>query len=100
MITTPSRWVVLTFQSTDGPVDKVLMGFSGGYLDASSWRLNSGVVEVIDDGDAYIFVGHSGSKYRCLKSSYGFTAVSAAALDNLLRQVPKDLVTVRATYPY
>ena len=66
---TPDNWVIVKLPQCY----KVLAGWSGGYIEADKWRLNSGItgchMEV--DGDCYFFAGHSGSLYRCHKDSYG-----------------------------
>ena len=76
---TPDNWVVIKFtqQVKSGNTGygrkekvfyKVLGGWSGGYLNGSSWRLNSGIVDVEETVDSYIFIGHSGSRYICDKT--------------------------------
>jgi len=65
----PDTWVILRIDNGDDPVYfKVLAGWSGGYLDGDSWKLNSGItkVELIDD--YYHFHGWSGSVYKCHKN--------------------------------
>ena len=67
----PDNWVILKI--TINPKDihyRVLGGWSGGYLDGDSWRLNSGITKVEDDGDYLLFHGYSGSVYKCYKGSY------------------------------
>jgi hypothetical protein len=64
----PDNWVVV---KVDEDFYKVLAGWSGGYLDGDSWRLNSGISEVKDDGDYWLFIGASGSIYQCHKKGYG-----------------------------
>ena len=67
----PDNWVVLKIMQPDqDTLYKVLGGWSGGYLDGDSWRLNSGVTKVKEDGDYYEFYGESGSCYRCHKEQY------------------------------
>ena len=62
----PDNWVVLRLKGDD-PHYRIL----GGYLDGSSWRLNSSVVKVEEDDTHFIFYGSSGSAYICGKNSYG-----------------------------
>ena len=66
---TPDNWVVIKTPHCY----KVLAGWSGEYLGADEWRLNSGITgcHMEKDGDYYFFTGHSGSTYRCHKDSYG-----------------------------
>lgn len=80
----PDNWVVLKI-SVPGQhtVYKVLAGWSGGYLDGDSWRMNSGVTEVTEDGDYLLFHGYSGSVYRCHKKSYGLRMGNASVYNKL-----------------
>lgn len=78
---TPDRWVILKI--SDG-VYKVLAGWYGGYLHGDSWRLNSGIVKVEEDGDYYLFHGKSGSTYKCHKDAKGFTGYTSQVLENLI----------------
>jgi len=70
---TPDNWVIIKIK--EGKLDsgfyKVLAGWSGGYLYGDSWRMNSGITEIKEDGDYYEFYGASGSCYRCHKRGYG-----------------------------
>lgn len=70
---TPDNWVILKIK--EGKLDrgfyKVLAGWSGGYLDGDSWRMNSGITRVEQDGNYYEFYGNSGSVYKCHRKGYG-----------------------------
>ena len=82
---TPDNWVVLKIRQ--GKLDrgfyKVLAGWSGGYADGDSWRMNSGVTEVTEDGDYLLFHGYTGSVYRCYKESYGLRMNNAGVYNQL-----------------
>ena len=65
----PDNWVVIKMNGDD-PHYRVLAGWSGGYLDGDSWKMNSGITRVEDAGDRYNFYGSSGSCYSCGKESY------------------------------
>ena len=95
----PDRWIVLTIKDTVGTFDKVLMGWSGGYLDADRWRVNSSILEVIDEGDAYLFIGATGSRYRCYKTRYGTTIMSQNILHTLQHDSPPGTITISERYP-
>lgn len=73
----PHNWVVIKIVAPTETLYKVLAGWSGDYLTGSSWKLNSGITRVEDDGDAWLFHGHSGSVYRCTKHSYELRANNA-----------------------
>jgi len=65
----PDSWVIIRVKETG--LYKVLGGWSGGYLQGDSWRMNSGIVRV-EEGEGYwLMHGHSGSIYRCDEKSYG-----------------------------
>lgn len=66
----PDNWVVIKLDDGNDPHYRVLAGWSGGYLDGDSWRLNSGITKVQEDEAFYYFYGSSGSRYRCCKESY------------------------------
>src|SRR6056300_266090 len=82
---TPDNWVILKIK--EGKYDrgfyKVLAGWSGGYLDGDSWRMNSGITRVEEDGDYYKFYGSSGSCYRCHKKSYRLTMANSGVYNAL-----------------
>ena len=65
----PDNWVIIKVTLEDETFYKVLVGWSGGYLDGDSWRMNSGIDKVVEDGDYYSFIGASGSEYKCHKES-------------------------------
>ena len=91
---TPDTWVMLKLTYKDKPIYKILAGWGGSYLYGASWKLNSGVTKVEDDGDAYSFHGSSGSVYYCRKNCYGLSGYTASVLDSFYKQYEdnKDLV--------
>jgi hypothetical protein len=80
----PDRWVVVKIGGDD-PHYRVRGGWSGGYLDGDSWRMNSGIVRADFDGDYWYFYGSSGSCYKCHVDSYGFNTVSAQTYESYSR---------------
>jgi hypothetical protein len=75
-IYTPDNWVILHIK---GPTEhyRVLAGWSGGYLDGDSWKMNSGIVRVEKTEEGYDFIGSSGSVYKgrdnyCLRMNNGY----------------------------
>ena len=88
---TPDRWEVLEFQrDNDEPVYKVFAGWYGGYTSGDSWQLNSGIVRVVDTGNAYEFHGHSGSVYICHKGAQSMSGLMLTVFD-AWKQQAKDL---------
>lgn len=64
----PHNWVILKIDSEEyGVYFKVLGGWSGGYLDGDSWRINSGIAKIEEEDEHYLFHGLTGSVYKCLK---------------------------------
>ena len=80
---TPDNWVVLKINYKDETLHKVLGGWSGGYLYGDSWRMNSGISEVTEDGDYLLFHGYSGSVYRCHKGGYRLRMNNAGVYNQL-----------------
>jgi hypothetical protein len=81
---TPHNWVVVNITSNGETFNKVLAGWSGGYLDGDTWRMNSGITAVGKDGSDWLFYGASGSVYRCDRDRYGVRGDAARALNNIL----------------
>lgn len=65
----PDNWVILKIKG-DTPHYRVLAGWNDSYLTGDNWRVNSGIISVQEDKEAYYFVGYSGSTYCCTKASY------------------------------
>jgi hypothetical protein len=65
----PDNWVVIKFKGDD-PHYRILAGWSGGYTQSDSWRMNSGIVRVEETQFVYKFYGSTGSCYVCSKNSY------------------------------
>ena len=80
----PDSWVVLKIEQGATPIYKVLGGWSGGYLQGDSWRMNSGITEVEIYGEHYIFRGNSGSEYWCHRSTYGLKMNTAGIYKSLI----------------
>ena len=89
---TPYCWVVLKMSNEKEVIYKVLGGWSGGYLDSDSWRINSGIKSVEmykscnHDSIFYDFEGYSGSVYRCHEGNYGIKMSTAGIYQTLVEQ--------------
>jgi len=75
----PDKWVLVKIDGID-PHYRVFGTWLGGYLNGDSWRMNSGVTSVEEEGDFYLFYGTSGSCYKCHKKSYGSSAFTSSVL--------------------
>lgn len=87
----PDSWVVIKMTHNDKTFYKVLGGWSGGYLNGDSWRLNSGIERVELEGDVYKFDGSSGSVYSCHKENYGLRASTAHVWDMMKEKYPDQV---------
>ena len=85
---TPDNWVVLKLNDK---FYKVLGGWSGGYLDGDSWRMNSGIERTERIDDYYIFHGFSGSVYKCHVNGYGLR-MNNSGIYNQLKEKFEDRV--------
>ena len=88
---TPDNWVILKVTLTDETFYKVLVGWSGGYLDGDAWRMNSGIDKVEEDGDYYLFIGASGSVYKCHKASETLRMNNAYIYQRLIDKHPDKI---------
>ena len=81
----PDNWVILRIKEGKGtfPFYKVLAGWSGGYLDGDSWRMNSGITRVEDHETYYSFYGYSGSVYKVWKDRYGLRMNNAGVYNHM-----------------
>jgi ribosomal protein L21E len=94
----PDNWAVLKLTFADEPgFCKVLAGWSGGYAQGDSWRLNSGVTKVEKDGDYYNFHGASGSIYQCHKDSYGLRMNIAGIYQKIVNTFPEQVTMLDET---
>ena len=86
----PDGWVIVKVLGED-PHYRVFGSWSGGYLGADSWRMNSGIAKTEREGDTYLlFYGESGSVYKCLVS--GHNRLSSYAAGILAQFVSKGMV--------
>ena len=96
---TPDAWVIIEIQDLIHPGmpprQKILSGWSGGYLYGDSWRMSSPIKEInIDVEQDYITVEtDSGSAYNLHKESQGLR-MSNAGIWNELKEKFGDAVEI------
>lgn len=88
---TPDTWVILEVKNNDETFYRVLGGWSGGYLDGNSWRINSGITEVKEFDDYFEFYGSSGSCYRCGKGMNRLSMATAGVWQELEQMYPDQV---------
>ena len=88
---TPDLWVIVDINSTEhGNIRKVLGSWYGGFARSDEWRMNSGIEEVIDQGEYYDIVGYSGSVYKCYKNSVGMSSYTDRVYNNMKTELEKN----------
>ena len=92
---TPHAWVILEINHTGKQFQKILAGWSGGYLDGDSWRMSSPIKNIhIDIDKDYITVEtDSGSVYNLPKVYQGLR-MSIAETYNQLKAKFGDSVKI------
>ena len=84
---TPDKWVMLKLSYDGEVIYKILATWYGGFANGDSWKLNSGITKIEEDGQTYLFHGSSGSVYRCHKNSYGMNGYTAGVLANFRNEL-------------
>lgn len=91
----PDVWVMLKFNYKGEIIYKILAGWYGGFANGDSWKLNSGVTKIEEDGQCYLFYGSSGSVYRCHKGAYRLSGYTGQILASFQKEVDEvDDVTL------
>lgn len=89
----PDNWIILEITPPDEETFyKVLAGWSGGYLDGDSWRMNSGIAKIKEDGDYIDFISESGSIYHCHKDSETLRMNTAGIFNQVMEKWGEDVV--------
>jgi len=84
---TPDSWIILEVNHEGNQFQKILSGWSGGYLDGDAWRISSPIKNIhIDIDKDYITVDtDTGSQYTLYKSAQGLQ-MSNAGIYNRLKE--------------
>ena len=92
---TPDSWVIIEVNHEGEQFQKILSGWSGGYLDGDAWRMSSRVKEIgIKVNQDYFTVDtESGSRYTLFKSRQGLR-MSNAGIYNQLKEKFGDKVEI------
>lgn len=72
---TPDVWVILEISGSKvkETYRRVLAGWYGGYAGSDSWKISSGIEDIIDRGTYWEMPQSSGSVYKCYKESERFS---------------------------
>ena len=92
---TPDSWVIIEVTHEGEQFQKILSGWSGGYLDGDAWRMSSRIKEMnINIDQDYITVEtDSGSVYNLHKEYQGLR-MSNAGIYNDLKEKFGDMVEI------
>lgn len=76
---TPDSWVIIEVNYEGEQFQKVLSGWSGGYLDGDSWRLSSPIKElnISINSDKIVVYTDSGSCYNLHRENQGLRMSNA-----------------------
>ena len=83
---TPNSWVVIEVNHEGKQFQKILSGWSGGYLHGDNWRLSSPIKEIDIESEWITATTESGSTYRLLKESQGLRMSNAGVYNQLKEQ--------------
>ena len=92
---TPDAWVIVEVNHEGEQFQKIIAGWSGGYLHGNSWRMSSPIKEMHIDSDTdYITVEtQSGSQYTLYKQYQGLR-MSNVGIYNELKEKFGDSVDI------
>jgi hypothetical protein len=91
----PDKWVVVRITADKHPpIHKVFACWYGGWAGSDSWKLNSGITRVFEEGQCFMFEGSSGSTYACHKASYGTNMYGHGVLQNMIATTAKNGITI------
>jgi hypothetical protein len=86
---TPDLWVIVDVNSEHGKIRKILGSWYGGFAGSNSWRMSSGITEVIEHDNHYEIHNHSGSVYTCYKNSIGMSSYTSSVFNNYMKEMNK-----------
>ena len=96
----PDTWSILLFDSpTYGKIHKVFGGWYGGFTQGDSWKLSSGMKDLVDEGDFYSSLQESGSIYQLYKNSEKLSVYQLGILAGWELQLKEQGVTIKVVSP-
>lgn len=92
---TPDAWVIIEVKTPAGQFQKILSGWSGGYLYGDSWRMSSPMKElnIKVNQDFFTVDTESGSRYTLWKSRQGLR-MSNSGIYNELKEKYGDMLEI------
>lgn len=84
---TPDLWTVVSMTDEDGErTDKIFGSWYGGYAGSDSWKLSSGITQVVEMANKYEVHNVSGSIYHCYKNNHGVSSYGSSVLNRFIEQ--------------
>ena len=92
---TPDSWVIVEVKHEGEQFQKILSGWSGGYLDGDYWRMSSSIREISIkvNQDFFTVDTETGSQYTLFKSRQGLR-MSNAGIYNQLKDKYDDKLEI------
>jgi len=92
---TPDSWVIIEVNHEGKQFQKIISGWSGGYLDGDAWRLSSPIkrMKISLDKDYFTVDTESGSFYTLYKDRQGLR-MSNAGIYNQLKEQFGDAIEI------
>ena len=88
---TPDTWCILLFDSPAyGKIHKVFGGWYGGFSHGDSWKLSSGMKDLVDEGGFYSSLQESGSAYYLYKELEKISAYQMSILQDWQKQMQEQ----------
>jgi hypothetical protein len=89
----PDAWQILKISTEDEPIYKVFGTWVGGFTAGESWRLNSGITAIRENGKLLEFEGYSGSTYVVPNHEhcYRTTTYSGSVLANIIAKSSHEI---------
>lgn len=91
----PDGYRFILIDTPDTPLIKLFASWSGGYLDADAWRMNSGCSSIVETEDNYLVYGFSGSCYTLRKHQGNLNAYSSSVYAKILVQSGVQEISVQ-----
>ena len=92
---TPDSWAIIEVNHEGEQFQKILSGWSGGYLDGDAWRISSRIkrIKISLDKDFFTVDTESGSFYTLFKSRQGLR-MSNAGIYNELKEKYGEMIEI------
>jgi hypothetical protein len=87
----PDKWVIINIATPEYRIRKVLASWYGGFYGGDSYRLSSGITEIVDKDDYLEIHNESGSIYHCHKDNFGMSLFTSGVYNDMLKNIPDDV---------